>query len=322
MYINTQVIACTESFNTIAKSVLLGHSRNAPSKVFEAVPMVTVAVFGTTEASAEAFVKSAVTGRIPSTIVCFGADSDFDAKKISHFSGTALMLPELAYVSDQFMDTLVQHLEQLTERTMNNVGMRLDKVGTFKELHVIFAKQETENAILGAKFERFKNSLEYRNGFNISIDAEHTQYIRKYRVGGACSGVCEPVIIHYLDISKVMGKLVYNTDKKNHFFVQAGLETVYFGEQFAKLDPETIEWLLMQFNHSSTTTSKPEITERRKIILHDLVAARLFKGTIDRFRYFHTTHGVAYNSDDDCDEKVSSSKPIYLTAPQLSDMTK
>lgn len=322
MYINTQVIACTESFNTIAKSVLLGHSRNAPSKIFEAVPMVTVAVFGTTEASAEAFVKSAVTGKIPGTIVCFGADSDFDAKKISHFSGTALMLPELAYVSDQFMDTLVQHLEQLTERTMNNVGMRLDKVGTFKELHVIFAKQETENAILGAKFERFKNSLEYRHGFDISIDAEHTQYIRKYRVGGACSGSCEPVIIHHLDISKVMGKLVYNTDKKNHFFVQAGLETVYFGEQFAKLDPETIEWLLMQFNHSATTTTKPEITERRKIILHDLVAARLFKGTIDRFRYFHMAQGVAYAGEDEGCEKISNSKPIYLAAPQLSDMTK
>jgi hypothetical protein len=315
MYLNTQVIACEESFNTLAKSVLLGFSRAETAKRFDAIPMTTVAVFGTTQASAMAFVRNAVTGKLPVSIACLGADTDFDSLMISSFSGTALMLPELAYVSNQYMDTIATHLNKLYDRTLSDGGMRLTNLGKWKELHVIFAKQETEHAVLGATFEKYKNAFERRRDCSFEITGEQTQYARQYRIAGCASGGIEEPKIIELNINEVMSRLVYNTDKKRHYMVAQCLQPVYFNEDFAKLDPDMIEWLFSQFNHSATAMVQPQIEERRRIIVNDAVVATLFKHQIDRFRYFRPQHGIAFGLEEG--DKISESKLSYIPADML-----
>lgn len=289
MQISSQVVHNADAFDVIAKSLLLGFSRPANAKQFGPNFFVDqIAVFGTTEASALAYVKSAITGKIPDTINCVGADTQNNAFSSSHFCGTVLMLPELAYVSDQYSDLLALRVQHLLEISSGHLPAPL--VG-HKDLHIIFAKRETEEAILGALFEQFKTQLERQADTHFEIFDENPMYGRKYRVAaGSCGGT--PPVIHQLDPHAIVNYLLFNRHQKNHYRVDPGFEIVSFGEDFACFDSQTLCWMFDQFNHCGQTVDDMRLDTRRKIMIHDKLAAILFKQQIEMARYFRREPGL------------------------------
>lgn len=309
MPISSQVVHDADAFDVIAKSLLLGFSRPANAKQFGPNFFVDqLAVFGTTEASAMAYVKSAITGKIPDSICCVGADTQNNSFAASHFSGTILMLPELAYVSDQYSDTLAVRVQHLLDISSGHLPAPL--VG-HKDLHIIFAKRETEEAILGALFEQFKTRLERQHDTHFEIFDEDPSYQRKYRLVAGCVGG-EPPVIHHLDPQLIVTHLLFNRNAKNHYRVDPGFEIVSFGEDFACFDAQTLCWMLDQFNHCGQSLDQMRLDTRRKILIHDKLASIIFKAEIDMNRYFRREPGMCVGG------AKSDTKEIRMNASQFA----
>lgn len=294
MKISSQVINSAETFDIIAKALLLGFSRPDNMKRFTPQKFIdTVAVFGTTEASAAAYVQSAIKGKIPETICCVGADTRNNSFVSQHFTGMVLMLPELAYVSDSYADNLATRIAHLLEISSGHLPAPI--VG-YKDLHIVFAKQETEQAILGSLFEQFKTRLEQQPDVNYEITGEHASYGRRCRVIAGSCGV-EPEKIVELDPHYVSNCLMFNRSSKNHYRVEPGIESVSFGEDFACFDASTLAWMFEQFNHQwlnmGDNQHSTTLNQRRKIYIHDKLAEILFEAQINMPRYFRPEHGVA-----------------------------
>lgn len=293
MTVHFQHFNSTHNFDVTVKSLLLGFTR--PENV-KTSTCTNVVVFGTTEASATAFVSSLLKLKDCKTVRCAGVDSKPSELAGQGFSGYLIMLPELQYVGNAFFSNFVELYNVLNTA---NCGKMPD--GDYKDLQILFANRQIEAAFFGALFERWKTDVTIHHGWH--IDAEEPKYSRALTLGAsafAAKGdflgygtdaeygdadpglrIAPPTLI---DLGKVVSKLL--NPGCSHVRVNPGAHPIRFGHEFCTLSSDQMRSVIYRFESDNRS-------DRRIVCLHDDILRKMFLDSITEVACVGSIYGTA-----------------------------
>lgn len=278
MTVHHQYFNSTYNFDVTVKSLLLGFTRPENLKTSTCTNVV---VFGTTEASANAYVSNLLKAKVGKTVQCVGVDSKPHGLRGHGFSGYIVMLPELQYVGNAFISNITDLFNVLD---VANCGKMAD--GDYKDLQILFANRQIEASFFGALFERWKTDRAKENKWH--FDAEEPMFSRHASVVlSACGGIGSEFLGYgtdddygdtepenriapptNIDLGKVVSILLAKGNE--HYRVNPSMHPIRFGPEFCSLSAEQIRNVLYKFDAFDSVNGK------RTVCLHDYVAKKLF----------------------------------------------
>lgn len=282
MGISNQYFNSTYNFDVTVKSLLLGFTRPENLKT---ATCTNVVVFGTTEASANAYVSNLLKAKLGKTVRCVGVDSKPNSLRGHGFSGYIVMLPELQYVGNSFFSNFADLFDVLDTA---NCGTLPD--GDYKDLQILFANRQIEAAFFGALFERWKSRQVLNSKWHFddedpkfsrcassivsacgSIGSDYLGYgdDADYKDVDADSRIAPPIQI---DLGKVVSQLL--VPGREHYRVSPTFHPIRFGREFLALSAEQISTAIFKFEAVDSRG------DRRRTCVHDDVAKKLFLSQI------------------------------------------
>lgn len=283
MSVSHQYFNSTHNFDVTVKSLLLGFTRPENTKI---ASCTNVVVFGTTEASASAYVANLLKAKTTSPIRCVGVDTKPHSLRGRGFSGYIVMLPELQYVGNAFFSNFADLYDVLDTA---NCGTLPD--GDYKDSQILFANRQIEAAFFGALFECWKSRQELHSKWH--FDSEAPMFSRNVTHGILSAGtslgsdylgygddadykdtdpdsrVAPPIL---LDLGKVVSELL--VPGREHYRVSPTFHPVRFGPEFCALSADQIYNAIFRFEAIDSHGGK------RTTCVHDDVAKKLFLSQI------------------------------------------
>lgn len=285
MSINSSFFMSAFNFDVTVKSLLLGFTRKENVKV---TGCTNVVVFGTTEASAQAYVANVLKGVIPDNVQCAGVDSVPSHYAGKGFSGYIVMLPELRFVSAEFFDKIVDVVEMLKRANCGEMSNH-----EYKDLEILFGNRDIEAAFFGSTFERWKTEKERHHDWHIygeipkysrnRLDSPtifaQTPYLgeEKPEFGEdepAPERQIEPYVLAW---DKVVLQLLAE-GREGARVTHGDTHPVRFGPEFAALSPHMLYTAINKFTFSDMIEAKMAAMagNTRIICVHDSLALILF----------------------------------------------
>lgn len=295
MSINSSFFMSDFNFDVTVKSLLLGFSRKENVKVTGCNNMV---VFGTTEASSQAYVSNILKGAIPENIKCAGVDTNAAHYRGKGFSGYIVMLPELRFVAHEHYDRITEVIEVLDIANKGMMG-----TGEYKDLEILFARRDIEARLFGSLFEKWKTGQEQR-GWHFY--GEHCEFSRDpkrmldredstkeylgfgdeadYKKAPGALRMAPPVVLSWTKVVECL------FGKGNTHVTEQMMHPVRFGPAFSALSPNMLRRVIDKFNQQNLGPG----VGARTVCIHDSLALILFE---DRMR-----PSLAIGSQYDCCE--------------------
>jgi hypothetical protein len=290
MSINSSFFMSDHNFDVTVKSLLLGYSRKETAKVSGCVNVV---VFGTTEASATAYVSNLLKGAITENIRCAGVDTKSCEMRGKGFSGYIVMLPEMRYIGAEHFDKITETVEVLTIANCGKNG-----IGEYKDLEILFANRDIEASFFGSLFEKWKTERENTDDWHIY--GEHVQFSRTRLdrpskshsvylgeddieeavdpdakpIKNSVKGLrfAPPIVLSW---TKVAEKLLAEGRELATVTTQV-LHPVRFGPQFKALSPYELHRAIIKFSRAPMQNGN----SGRTVCVHDSLARMLFEDQV------------------------------------------
>ncbi len=286
MSINSSFFMSDFNFDVTVKSLLLGFSRKENVKV---TGCVNVVVFGTTEASASAYVSNLLKGATPENIRCSGVDTKPATVRGKGFSGYIVMLPELRFLGAEHFDKITDVIEVYQYANQGQMDNH-----EYKDLEILFGNRDIEGAFFGSEFEKWKTDRENTRGWHIY--GEHVKYSRA-RFGGrptiaakgqylgeesldigdeaaAAGRQAEPYVLSWTKVAA----LLLAKDRRHAVVDPHDTHAVRFDEQFTAMSPQMLYSAIGKF--AAPDTLQTPDTVKRIVCIHDSLARMLFEDSV------------------------------------------
>lgn len=315
MSINSSFFMSDFNFDVTVKSLLLGFSRKENVKV---TGCTNVVVFGTTEASSQAYVSNMLKGTIPENIQCAGVDTNHAHYRGKGFSGYIVMLPELRYVGNEHYDKIIDTFEVLSTANQGKMG-----TGEYKDLEILFARRDIEASFFGSLFEKWKTEQENHGWYfygehkefsrahnHFEIDKFSSHYLgfgddADYGDADKTLRIAPPIVLSWTKVAALL------LGKENTHVSRQMMHPVRFGPEFNALTPHAISTAILKFTVNDPASIA--MGQQRVVCVHDSLARSIFEERMRPTLAIGTQYAYASASE------TEKSTEVVVTLDELAE---